>query len=117
MQKQWSFFYNKAYYGVKNGDLLYDREKSSGMVLDLDVDKHYVYLLYLDQLLSEYDFKNPEKSLANKILIFDHEGNAVASLHLDCRLQTMALSKDSRKLYGISLLPEPTIVEFDLPKI
>lgn len=117
MQKQWSFFYNKAYYGVKNGDLLYDREKSSGMVLDLDVDKHYVYLLYLDQLLSEYDFKNPEKSLANKILIFDHEGNAVASLHLDCRLQTMALSKDSRKLYGISLLPEPTIVEFDLPNI
>lgn len=117
MQKQWSFFYNKAYYGVKNGDLLYDREKSSGMVLDLDVDKHYVYLLYLDQLLSEYDFKNPEKSLANKILIFDHEGNAVASLHLDCRLQTMALSKDSRKLYGISLLSEPTIVEFDLPKI
>ena len=60
--------------------------------------------------------RNPEKSLANKILIFDHEGNAVASLHLDCRLQTMALSKDSRKLYGISLLPEPTIVEFDLPK-
>ena len=47
----------KLIYGVKNGDLLYDREKSSGMVLDLDVDKHYVYLLYLDQLLSEYDFK------------------------------------------------------------
>ena len=29
----------------------------------------------------------------------------------------MALSKDSRKLYGIAQIPEPTIVEFDLPEM
>ena len=116
MQKQWSFYYNEAHYAVRNNDLLYDRDKTFGQVNDLDTDGQYVYLLYLDQLLSEYDGTKTEKSLANKILVFDYEGNGVAVLNLDCRLSNMALSKDSRTLYGIANLPEPTIVEFDMPK-
>ena len=116
MQKQWSFYYNEAHYAVRNNDLLYDRDKTFGQVKDLDTDGQYVYLLYLDQLLSEYDGTKTEKSLANKILVFDYEGNGVAVLNLDCRLSNMALSKDSRTLYGIANLPEPTIVEFDMPK-
>ena len=116
MQKQWSFYYNEAHYAVRNNDLLYDRDKTFGRVKDLDTDGQYVYLLYLDQLLSEYDGTKTEKSLANKILVFDYEGNGVAVLNLDCRLSNMALSKDSRTLYGIANLPEPTIVEFDMPK-
>ena len=117
MNKLWSFYYRKPYYYVRNGDLLFDKEKSFGRVSDLDMDGRYIYLLYLDQLLSEYDYAKIDKSLANKILVFDYEGNPVAILNLDCRLQEMALSKDSRKLYGISQLPEPTIVEFDLPEM
>ena len=116
MQKKWSFYYNEAHYGVRNGDLLFDREKSVGKVLGLNTDGRYVYLLYLDQLLSEYDFKNPDKSLANKILVFDYKGNHVAVLSLDCRLQAMAFSPKNRKIYGIAQLPEPVIVEFDLPE-
>ncbi|MBW9203877.1 hypothetical protein EVD33_13270 [Bacteroidales bacterium SW292] len=116
MQKQWSFYYNEAHYAVRNNDQLYDRDKTFGQVKDLDTDGQYVYLLYLDQLLSEYDGTKTEKSLANKILVFDYEGNGVAVLNLDCRLSNMALSKDSRTLYGIANLPEPTIVEFDMPK-
>ena len=115
MKKKWSLYYNKAYYGVKNGDLLFDKEKSFGQVLDLDMDQQYIYLLYLDQLLSEYDYSKTEKSTANKILVFDYEGNAVAILNLDCRLQKVALAKDCHKIYGIAQLPEPTIVEFELP--
>ena len=113
---QWSFYHNEAHYAVRNNDLLYDRDKTFGRVKDLDTDGQYVYLLYWDQLLSEYDGKKTEKSLANKILVFDYEGNGVAVLNLDCRLSNMALSKDSRTLYGIANLPEPTIVEFDMPK-
>ena len=120
MQEQWSFYYNEAHYAVRNNDLLYDRDKTFGRVKDLDTDGQYVYLLYWDQLLSEYDGKKTEKSLANKILVFDYEGNGegngVAVLNLDCRLSNMALSKDSRTLYGIANLPEPTIVEFDMPE-
>ena len=117
MRKLWSFYYRKPYYYVRNGDLLFDKEKSFGQVLDLDMDGQYIYLLYLDQLLSEYNYAKTDKSLANKILVFDYEGNPVAILNLDCRLQEMALSKDSRKLYGIAQIPEPTIVEFDLPEM
>ena len=117
MRKIWSFYYHEPHYYVRNGDLLFDKEKSFGQVLDLDMDGQYIYLLYLDQLLSEYDYAKTDKSLANKVLVFDYAGNAKAVLKLDCRLQQMALSKDGRKLYGISQLPEPTIVEFDLPEM
>lgn len=116
MYKKWSFYYNEAHYGIRNGDLLFDREKSFGKVLDLDTDGRYVYLLYLDQLLSEYDFKKPDKSLANKILVFDYEGNRIAVLSLDCRIQTMTISSENGKIYGIAQQPEPIIVEFGLPE-
>ncbi|MDD2286428.1 MAG: BF3164 family lipoprotein [Paludibacter sp.] len=116
MQKQWSFFYGQVYYGVRNGDLLFDKEKSFGQVLDLEMDTQYIYVLYLDQLLSEYNYKQTDKSLANKILVFDYKGNAVAKLHLSCRINEMAISGDQTKLFGIAQLPEPTLVEFDLPQ-
>ena len=32
------------------------------------MDDKYIYVLYLDQLLSDYDFKDPHKSMANKSL-------------------------------------------------
>lgn len=117
MHKVWSFYYRKPHYYIKNNDLLFDKEKSFGEVFDLKMDEQYIYMLYLDQLLSEYDYTKTEKSSANKVLVFDHKGNAVAILKLDCRVMQMALSKDSRKLYGIAQIPEPTIVEFDLPEM
>lgn len=117
MHKVWSFYYRKPYYYVRNGDLLFDKEKTFGEVFDLRMDEQYIYLLYFDQLLSEYDYTKTEKSSANKVLVFDHKGKAVAVLKLDCRIMEMALSSDSRKLYGIAQLPEPTIVEFDLPEM
>ena len=73
-------------------------------------------MLYLDQLVSAYDGKDPDKSHANKVLVFDHKGNAVTELNLGCRIYQMALSSDKTKFYGIANLPEPVIVEFDLPK-
>ena len=116
MKKQWSLYYDKAYYGVRNEDLLFDKEKTFGSVLDLKMDSKYIYVLYLDQLLSEYDYHETEKSLANKILVFNHKGDAVTKLNLSCRISYMALSSDHTKLFGLSQLPEPTLVEFDLPK-
>ena len=116
MQKQWSFYYNQAYYGVRNGDLLYNKEKSFGRTLDLKMDNEYIYVLYLDILLSEIDYSKTEKSLANKILVFNLHGDAVAKLNLSCRINNMTLSNDQTKIFGLAQLPEPTIVEFDLPK-
>lgn len=117
MEKKWSFFYDQAYYAVRNGDILYYKDKSYGQVINLKMNDQFIYLLYLDQLLSEYNFNKTEKSMSNVILVFDHDGNAVAKLRLSCRINTMALSNDGKKLYGIAHLPEPTLVEFLLPRL
>ena len=117
MEKQCDFFFDKPYYAVRNGDILYDRDKTFGSSLGLVMDEHFIYVLYLDQLLSEYNYKDPEKSFANKILIFDYKGTPIARLKLDCRIQSMALSADHKKLYGIANIPEPTLVEFELPNL
>ncbi|MDL2281756.1 TolB-like 6-bladed beta-propeller domain-containing protein [Parabacteroides sp. OttesenSCG-928-G06] len=116
MVKQWSFFYDQTFYEVRNDDLLLSKEKSYGYLLDLQMDSRFIYILYLDQLLSEYDSKLTEKSCANKVLVFDYKGNAVAKLHLDCRINGMAISKDRTKLFGLAQLPDPVFVVFDLPK-
>ena len=116
MYKQWSFFYDETYYQVRNDDLLYSKEKSFGKMCDLAMDSQYIYVLYLDQLLSEYVYGDPEKSFANKVLVFDHKGNPVAELNLGCRIIQMTLSSDKTKIYGLAQLPEPQIVEFDMPK-
>ena len=110
------FFYDETYYQVRNDDLLFSKETSFGDPLNLAMDSEYIYVLYLDQLLSEHDGKDPEKSHANKVLVFDHQGNTVAELNLGCRIYQMALSSDKTKFYGIANLPEPVIVEFELPK-
>lgn len=117
MEKKWGSFYNRPHYGIRNGDLLFNKSKSFGQVINLKMDSQFIYLLYLDQLLSEFNINQMEKSMANLILVFDYEGNAVAKLRLSCRINEMALSNDGDKLYGIAHLPEPTIVEFNLSKI
>ena len=115
MQKQWSFFFDKTFYEVRNGDLLFSKEKSFGQILSLYMDEQYIYVLYLDQLLSEYDYSQTDKYSSNIILIFDHEGNAVAKLTLDCRIEKIAVSNKLKKIFGLGQLPEPVLVEFDLP--
>ena len=115
MQKQWDFFFDKTFYSVQNGDLLFSKEKSFGQILSLCMDEQYIYVLYLDQLLSEYDYSQPDKCSSNKILIFDYKGNDVAKLTLDCRIEKMAISRQLKKIFGLGQLPEPMLVEFDLP--
>lgn len=57
MIKDWSFYFDKSFYECKNSDLLFSKERSFGQVLDLAMDDKYIYVLYLDQLLSDYDLK------------------------------------------------------------
>lgn len=116
MIKKWSLYYATTKYGVKNGDLLFDKEKAIGPLLDLKMDSKYIYVLYMDQLLSEYDFFNSEKSCSNKILVFDYNGNNIASFNLDCRIKEMAVFSKELKLYGITQQPDIFLVEFNLPK-
>lgn len=115
MLKEWSLYYATTAYGVRNGDLLFDKEKAIGPALDLKMDSKYIYVLYMDQLLSEYDYFDSTRSCSNRILIFDYEGNNVACLNLDRRIQEMAVLGKELKLYGITQDPDMFLVEFDLP--
>lgn len=80
------------------------------------MDSDNVYLLYLDQLLSEYDYTRTDKSLSDKIFVFNHKGEKKAILHLDCRLSQIAIDSKRKKIYGISENPDISLVEFDLPE-
>lgn len=116
MVKDWNLFYRKPHYGVSNGDLKFSKENSTGPLLDIRVDSDNVYLLYLDQLLSEYDYTRTDKSLSDKIFVFNHKGEKKAILHLDCRLSQIAIDSKRKKIYGISENPDISLVEFDLPE-
>ena len=113
MIKEWSFYYDKSFYECKNSYHLFSKERSFGQVLDLAMDDKYIYVLYLDQLLSDYDFKDPHKSMANKILIFDYKGLPIAKLLLDKRIYRIALCTKLHKIIGLGNMPEPTLVSFD----
>jgi len=115
MEKVWSLYYAETAYGVKNGDLLFDKDKAIGPLLDLKMDSKYIYVLYMDQLLSDYDYYNAEKSTSNKIQVFDYDGNNVACFNLGCRIQEMAILPQGKKMYGLSQHPDFSLVEFDLP--
>lgn len=115
MEKMWDLYYAETVYGVKNGDLLFDKDKAKGPLLDLKMDSRYIYVLFLDQLLSDYNYNNAEKSASNKILVFDYDGNNIANFNLDCRIQEMAVLAKGRKLYGLTQHPDFSLVEFILP--
>ena len=116
MKKNWSFFYDETNYAVSNGDLLFDREKAIGPVLDLKVDSEYIYVCYLDQLLGEYDFYDTKKSCSDKILIFDHQGKKHAVIHLDCRINEMVVDRERGFLLAITQEPDMSLVKFQLPE-
>ena len=116
MIKDWEIFYKQPYYGISNGDIKYIKDKTTGPMIDMKVDDRYIYILYLNQLLSEYDYSKTEKSCANKVFVFNHKGEKVACLNLDCRLSNIAIDSKRKKMYGIAEIPDVSLVEFSLPE-
>ena len=78
MVKDWNFYFDRSFYECKDYNLLFSKARSFGQVLDLAMDDQYIYILYLDQLLSEYDYNDPQKSMANKVLVFNYSGVPLA---------------------------------------
>jgi hypothetical protein len=117
MVKKWSLFYAKTAYGVKNGDLLFDKDKATGPALDIEMDERYIYVLYMNQLLSEYDYFDSKKSCSDQVLVFDYTGSIVARLNLNCRIQEMAVWAKGLKLFGVSQDPDNSLVTFEMPQM
>ena len=114
MVKDWNFYFDRSFYECKDYNLLFSKARSFGQVLDLAMDDQYIYILYLDQLLSEYDYNDPQKSMANKVLVFNYSGVPIAKLILDKRIYQMALCTKLHKIIWLWNLTEPAFVSFDV---
>lgn len=86
MIKDWSSYFDKSLYECKNNDPPFSKERGFGQVLDLATGGRYIYILYLGQLLSDYDFKDPYEPVANKVLVFGYKGLSIVKLLLDRRI-------------------------------
>ena len=113
MVKDWNFYFDRSFYECKDYNLLFSKARSFGQVLDLAMDDQYIYILYLDQLLSEYDYNDPQKSMANKVLVFNYSGVPIAKLILDKRIYQMALCTKFHKIIWIGILTDTAFVSFD----
>ena len=84
-------------------------------LFSLQADDNYIYLLYRDRLLWELETGKSGR-YSNEIFVFNHQGEKVAKLKLDCNLDHIVIDRKRNKLYGIALMPDDALVEFDLPK-
>lgn len=115
MVNDWSIYYDTPHYAVSNGDIKFSRESSKGPLFSLQADDNYIYLLYRDRLLWELETRKSGR-YSNEIFVFNHQGEKVAKLKLDCNLDHIVIDRKRNKLYGIALMPDDALVEFDLPK-
>ncbi len=114
-RKKWEAWYGEPYYQVVDGDILYSRTKTVGKTNHAYLGNKYVYILYLDIPIGEYDISRPETGFANTVLVYDHDGRKVARLNLDHRMYCFCVDQEENKLYGLTTTPEDRIVSFDLP--
>lgn len=115
MRERCSFYFDTTSFDIRNGNLLFSKDKAKGRTLDLKIDDLYIYILYSNRLLSEESTSLIETSMANNIRIFDYDGNAIASIKLDNYISSFDISHSKKKLFAIAYMPEQTLVEFDLP--
>ncbi|MDR0538751.1 MAG: TolB-like 6-bladed beta-propeller domain-containing protein [Tannerellaceae bacterium] len=81
---------------------------------DVYATDKYVYLLYSGKSYEEYK----EHILDCDILIiYDWSGNLKKEISLNTPCKYLCVSPDDTKMWAISEIPEPTIIEFDLTKL
>lgn len=78
---------------------------------DLYTTDRYIYSLYSGNKISELKEKAFE---AKDIYVFDWEGNSVIHYYLDVPINNIAVLPDDKKIYAISNLPDPTMIEFEI---
>lgn len=78
---------------------------------DIYATDKYIYSLYSGKTISKLGEKAFE---AQNIYVFDWEGNPVIHYRLDVPINNMAVLSNNKRIYAISNLPEPTLIEFEI---
>lgn len=78
---------------------------------DIYVTDKYIYSLYSGAKISELRERAFE---AKDIYVFDWEGNPIVHYYLDVPINNIAVLPNNKKIYAISNLPDPTMIEFEI---
>lgn len=115
-RKKWEDTFYNSFFKINNGRIGFDDTRTVGVVRNVEMGDKYIYVLFLDIPLSKISMAKTETSAANIIFVYDYEGNRIARLNLDYRINDFCVDPNDAKIYGIAPIPEYHIVEFDLPE-
>ena len=82
----------------------------------ISTNEEYIILLYAKKTPDEdASSRRFSPNSANDLLVFDWKGKPIAHYQLDCTVNSIAVTPDSKRIYGINADgEEPEIVFFDL---
>ena len=106
------------FYSIKKEVSLGDNMKRVTSIEGETRDAYACPVAFEDEIWTIYDGKyfdrNVENSfLCNRIIIFDWEGNPIRQYITDIAFYALAVDRQNRAFYGITLNPEHTFVKFN----
>ena len=114
-ERVWEDTFYNSYLRIDNRQINFDDDRTIGMVRDLEMGEKYIYVLFLDVPLADVSMASAETSAANIMFVYDHQGNRVARLNLDYRINKFCVTADEKTIYALAPTPEDRIVSFELP--
>jgi hypothetical protein len=93
--------------GVKNLQI----QIESGHTIALSSSDKFIYVLYAN---TAKDASFEDKFKSNLILVFDWNGNPVKKYILDCKVKTIEVSDNEKRIFAVCDNPDPEIICFDL---
>lgn len=110
-EKAWEDHYAPTHYHMNGENLEYDMGRTIVGCVDASITGKYLYLLVSYDMM---DKMADRSTLYKDILVYDHDGNRMARLHLDNSVNKFVVSSDDKTLYGY-MRAEDKFVSFDLP--
>lgn len=131
---------NKVVHALQKGDMIYFYDIADNGVLNLKSEQvksypryrydsgaiekesslHYMSVCsteeYVYALYSGRNYKDDKDNAfyGNTVRVYNWDGKLIKNLHLDVDVCEIAVTKDNRKIYAISYLPDPTLIVFEL---
>ena len=83
----------------------------------ISTNDEYIYILYAKKMPDEdTSSKRFSPNSANDLLVFNWKGKPVKHYQLDCAVNSIAVTSDSKRIYGISTdNEEPVMIFWDCP--
>lgn len=91
-----------------------DFKKTTIGYISLDASDKYLYALYCGKKMDELMAGMVMNNIGNQVRIFDLNGKLIRILQLDVPCMQICISSDEKRIWALALIPEATLVYFDL---